>query len=202
MANYGTQAGAAELCDKVAADIKTGWLDQIDVLMEHHANQGWKGATRTAVRIGDGNSLLVLPSRAASVTSIEENGNLLDTSQYSFRGPTRLIERKNASFYQNPYGFMRRTGYWFPDSEYFVTYVEPTEAPADWTLTANLCGAYIAMFVDKYSEDGIALSASTNGQAAGHGSSVQSGGATSFPASLMEELKRIIKNGIRSNSVG
>lgn len=201
--NYGSQAGAAALCGKASTDILPDWLDQVDALIERQLGQGYKGATRTTYRYGDNTAFLVLPSVAVDVASVSENSAPLTTDYYTFRSPSRLIERKafNLAYYY-PYGPYRRTGFWAYQSEYMVTYTEPTVIPSDWVLTADYCAALIAMFADKFALDGIALAISTMGEAGGHGGSVRTGGSTSFPASLLAELRKAIAEGIQRGAIG
>lgn len=194
---YSDTAEAALIVPGTTADdFQESWQAQIDDLIEQHAHQSYKGNTLSYVVIGDGNTLISLPSRAQSITSITENGTTLDTSEYNFHGPSRIIERRNTSFYLYLYGPNPRTGQWWQDAEYIVTYVEPTTVPERWKATANQCLAVYYMMAQKFGSDGMAITISNSGQASGGGSMVQSGGSVTFPANLMEELQRTIQFGI------
>lgn len=198
MTYYSDTTEVGFLCGKSPSVIRPAWQKAIDRMIERYAHQGYKGATKVYTIPGDNNTLIALPSIAAAVTSLTEDGNAMATTQYNFFGPSRIIERRNDTFNAYPYyyGPIARTGYFYKDALYVATYTEPTVIPDDWADVANQCVAVYAMFVDKFSVDGIALTISDSGQAGGHGGSVSKGGSTTFPANLMEELKRTIQNGI------
>jgi hypothetical protein len=162
--------------------------------------QGYKGASKTVTIIGRNTEIIKLPSKAASITSIKENGNLLPVSDYELEANGRFVTRPvpgYLSYLYNPYG--ATSGVWCQGYKYLVEYTEPAiaELPDEWALCASNCVAMVAMFAKKYREYGIALTA----QDAGSAGRVSTQNSTSFPASLVEELRRTIKAALPRGSV-
>lgn len=197
MAYYSDATEVAAMCGKAVSDVKSYWQRDVDAFIEQYAHQSYKGNAKQYVWVGDDCSLLVLPSFADSITSISEDGVTLDVSDYNFFAPSRIVERKNTNWQLYPYTAFSRTGLWLRNSVYIVQYVEPSTTPDTWKAVANQCVALIVMFASKFALDGIALTISESGQAGGGGSGmVQSGGSTTYPASLMDEIQRTIREGI------
>jgi hypothetical protein len=200
VANYTTKLKAANLCGKKETDIRQEWLDWIDAKIDEWAGCSYKGATRTSTDRGDGNELIRLPSRAASITSITEDGVVLDPTEYELETNSRYVSRKRNSVTGLMYGFGTQ-GRWYPGAKYVTTYTEPNGVPADklqqYDLTAAEAVAQVAMWADKQADFGVALTVSDAGTA----SKTSSAEANSFPASMLEEVDRTIKRGIRRSGV-
>lgn len=158
--------------------IQDWWLRDIDALIESHMGYGYKGRTQTVTVFSAGGRYLKLPRLAAAVTSITDEYDTVSTvDEYVLEPRGRIVRRK--------------AGRWYGNHSYTVVLTEPalTEVPHEWHLCAVACVAHIAMFIEKYREYGVALTASDAGQAG----RVSTAASTSFPASLEEELKRKIQ---------
>jgi hypothetical protein len=194
--NYCSREDAAQLRGKQsdAPTIQLWWLDAIDNLIEQWTGQGYKGKTRTFTFVGMGNSVFRLPSYASTITDITEDGRRLQTREWIHDPASRLVERKLMLVYP-----VILRAVWFKRSTYRVTYIEPTidEAPDMYRLVAADCVSKILMFSQKNKDFGIGLTASDSASAG----KVSTGSSTSFPASLQEELRRIIRSGLKKTAV-
>jgi hypothetical protein len=134
-----------------------------------------------------------LPSIATAVTSIAENGEPLPANTYELGQDGRLIERLTSTVWWQP------TALWARKAKYTVVYQEPAidQLPAHYRLAAANALATVIMFIDKYKQYGVALTASDAGSAG----KVSTASSTSFPSSLLEEIKRIITNSIKRGIV-
>lgn len=179
--------------DPTLVVIQPWWKDAIDALIEQHTGQGYKGATRTHTLRGHGGSFLRLPSVAATITTLTENSEPLPADTYELQDDGRLIERVTSTIWWAP------TAAWTRKYKYTVTYTEPTidQLPAHYRLAAANALATVIMFIDKYKQYGVALTASDAGSAG----KVSTASSTSFPSSLLEEIKRIITNSIKRGIV-
>jgi hypothetical protein len=197
MANYCSPQEAAALTGRPTTEIQGWWMDVIDALIDKYTSQGYKGAERSYTHMGTGNTLVRLPSKANQILSITENGTLLDPSEYTLEVNGRHLERAITSYYSSLYGL--QAGCWYRRFKYVITYVEPDidEAPLEYRLCAADCAATVALFVQKRKEYGIALSASDAGSAG----KVSTAASTSFPASLIDDLRRIITGTLKRGSV-
>jgi hypothetical protein len=193
--NYCNDEDGLGLIDGDAAlvVIQPWWKDAIDALIEQHTGQGYKGAVKTLTLRGHGGSFLRLPSIATAVTSIAENGEPLPANTYELGQDGRLIERLTSTVWWQP------TALWARKAKYTVVYQEPAidQLPAHYRLAAANALATVIMFIDKYKQYGVALTASDAGSAG----KVSTASSTSFPSSLLEEIKRIITNSIKRGIV-
>lgn len=191
---YCSVEDAASIRGKPDVSIYTPWwLLAVDELIEKHTGQGYKGATRTTTVQATGNELLRLPSIAApaGITTMYENDRLMDHSEWNLDVRGRLIRRGNG-------GWPGRFCAWPKGYLYTITYTEPSldECPMEYRLVAADCVAKIAMFAKKHKEFDLALTAS-DGASAGKVATQQ---ATSFPASLLVEIKKSIET-IKKRSI-
>lgn len=172
------------------------WRGAVDRLIERFMGQGYKAAPRLFTCVGHNNSLFRLPSRAAVITSVTENREVLPTTDYELETDQRIVERIATNL---SYLSQLSAGIWYRNCKYVFSYTEPPigELPEDWHLTAVICLGAIILFSKKNKEFGIALTAADAGTAG----SVSTSASTSFPASLAEELKRTIKTNLRRGSV-
>jgi hypothetical protein len=193
--NYCNDEDGLSLLDAEVAPvpIQPWWKDAIDTLIEQHTGQGYKGAVKTTTLRGHGGSFLRLPSQAATLTHIAENGTPLPANTYELQDGGRLVERRVSTVWWEPRAVWPRT------TKYTVTYHEPTldQLPAHYRLAAANALATVIMFIDKYKQYGVALTASDAGSAG----KVSTAASTSFPSSLLEEIKRIIHNSIKRGRV-
>ena len=170
------------------------WLLAVDELIESHTGQGYKGRERTVAIQGTGNELLRLPSRAATagVTAIYESSRLMSPSEWTLDIRGRLLRRAGPAWPG------AAAGGWVKGMLYTVTYTEPSldECPLEYRLVAADAVAKIAMFAKKHKEFDMALTAS-DGASAGK---VATQSATSFPASLLVEIKKSIET-IRKRNI-
>jgi hypothetical protein len=193
MPNYCTKAQAAAIAQTQEGNIRQEWLDWVDYMIEQYNNsQGYKGAVREIARMGEGTSLIKLPSRAASITSIIENDTTtLSASEYLHRPGSKLIERLNTLYVPGA----RRSGYWTKEYEYLIEYVEPTVVRKDYELAAAQAVAIVWMFTEKYGDVGVALTVS---EYAGVGK-VERSGSTSYPAMMVQEINKAIESTVRKS---
>jgi hypothetical protein len=198
--NYCTKSQAARLCGKLETAIEQDWLDWIDAKIDQHAGCSYKGTVRVWTARGDGNELIRLPSRAASITSITEDGVTLSSEEYELEPNSRYIQRASNLTLQLMYGY-GVGGRWYNKAKYVITYVEPAAVPENlvyqYELTAAQAVAVIAMYADKQEDFGIALTVSDAGTA----NKTSTAEANSFPASMLEEIDRTIKRGIPKTGV-
>ncbi len=199
MPNYCSLEDAKDIAGNASGvSVEDWWLDAVDDMIERWTGQGYKGATRVLTHRGSGNSLIKLPSKAAAITSVTEEGIALPTSDYILENNGRYLERTaNALYlfhYDPPY-----VGCWYRGVKYLITYTEPaiTVLPDEYRFAAANCVAIVAMFAKKHKEFGIALTA----QDAGSAGRVSTASSTSFPASLVEELRRTIKAALPRGSI-
>lgn len=198
--NYALEADIAHLTKRPVADIAQEWKDFVDEEIEDFLGGGYKGATITVQEYGDGNHYIHLPSNAdpAQPIAVTEDGNPLDVSTYGLWAGTRLLRRIGSGYLYQPTPFlMQGRPAWYEESEYVITYSEPTAVPKMVRGVAAQAVAIILMYSVKYQMVGIANSATS--------SSNQAGGSVNttyaYPASLVAEVKNCIAVGLRKRGL-
>jgi hypothetical protein len=181
-------------------DFEDAWLDMVDAMIEQHAGQGYKGEQKLISLRGQGTRLLRLPSIArqiVKITEIDTDTELLD-SEFRLQTGGRLLKRTN-NLTISYGGMITYQGVWCRGYEYEITYYEPgiESLPEVWHLTALNLMAVVAHFVQKYKQFGLALTASDYASA----TKVATQASTTFPANLMEEIKRTLQHSIRRASI-
>lgn len=188
--NYCTPAQVAALTGHAAAELQQDWFDWIDRQIELWTGNGYKGATKSYTVLGDGNSYIRLPSKAASITSITENGTTLDVTDYKLDNGKKMVRRVTNSAIALLYGWNK--GIWLTDIEYVINYVEPNTAPIEYNMVATECVKIILGFKDKFKDVGIALSATDSGMAG----RVSSAASNTYPPDMLASIQTAIRNGV------
>lgn len=182
--------------DVTADQIKAEWHEWVDALIEQWTGFGFRGATRTHTEYGSGTSLVRLPSKAQSVTEVTEDDVALPAADYRHVAGSRFVERKGSSenFWMSP------RGRWIKGLNYVFTYVEPSTVPKTYEVVATQAIVTIFLFMEKYGEVGLILSTSESGSISGI-RGLAGAESQSYPASMIEEVQRIIRQGLRKTGV-